>query len=217
MATEERQLPLFPLNVVLFPNATMPLQIFEERYKLMLDACLKADSQFGVVLIRSGPEVGGDAVPHAVGTVARILQVNRVKEGGSFISIVGRRRFEIQRVVQQRPYLEATVTLLEEDQTVSLSQSELAAMREAVTLYVRLAMGLRGGWICQARIPSDPTTLSYHLPGLLAVSAVEKQALLEQASTLKRLELEMELLERESETLRERVENHLGRLTFSRQ
>ena len=102
MSTEERQLPLFPLNAVLFPNATMPLQIFEERYKLMLEACLKADSQFGVVLIRSGPEVGGDAVPHAVGTVARILQVNRVKEGRSFVSIVGGRRFEIERVVQQR-------------------------------------------------------------------------------------------------------------------
>ena len=217
MSTEEQQLPLFPLNAVLFPNATMPLQIFEERYKLMLEACLKADSQFGVVLIRSGPEVGGDAVPHAVGTVARILQVNRVKEGRSFVSIVGGRRFEIERVVQQRPYLEAAVTLLEEDRTVSLSQSELDAMREAVTRYVRLAMGLRGGWIRQARIPSDPTALSYHIPGLLAVSAVEKQALLEQASTLKRLETELELLERESEPLRERVENHLGRLTFSRQ
>ncbi len=46
MSTEERQLPLFPLNVVLFPNATMPLQIFEERYKLMLDACLKTDSHW---------------------------------------------------------------------------------------------------------------------------------------------------------------------------
>ena len=65
-------LPLFPLNTVLFPNMVLPLHVFEERYKLMINTCLAQDKPFGVVLIYSGTEAGGPAVPHSVGTVARI-------------------------------------------------------------------------------------------------------------------------------------------------
>ena len=54
MDSEERVLPLFPLNTVLFPGAALPLQIFEERYKQMLQDCLAADSRFGAVLIKEG-------------------------------------------------------------------------------------------------------------------------------------------------------------------
>ncbi|MDP6513158.1 MAG: LON peptidase substrate-binding domain-containing protein, partial [SAR202 cluster bacterium] len=74
MPSAERILPLFPLNSVLFPGASIPLQIFEDRYKQMLRDCLDADSRFGVVLIKSGREVGGSAEPHATGTVAQIVQ-----------------------------------------------------------------------------------------------------------------------------------------------
>ena len=49
-----RSLPLFPLNTVLFPDATIPLHVFEERYRLMIQMCLDGDSMFGVVLIKSG-------------------------------------------------------------------------------------------------------------------------------------------------------------------
>jgi Lon protease-like protein len=52
-------LPLFPLNTVLFPGTILPLHVFEERYKQMIGACLEENSRFGVVLIRSGEEVGG--------------------------------------------------------------------------------------------------------------------------------------------------------------
>ena len=68
MSSEDRSLPLFPLNMVLFPNATLPLQIFEERYKLMMKHCLEGDSKLGVVLIKAGAEVGGPATPHSTGT-----------------------------------------------------------------------------------------------------------------------------------------------------
>ena len=71
----DRWLPLFPLNLVLFPNASMPLHVFEDRYKLMMQDCLDGDSRFGVVLIKAGSEVGEPAIPHSVGTVAQIAQV----------------------------------------------------------------------------------------------------------------------------------------------
>ena len=73
-ASRERpidDLPLFPLNTVLFPGGRLPLRIFEQRYMTMAKACLKGGSPFGVCLIREGKEVGEPAVPADVGTLAR--------------------------------------------------------------------------------------------------------------------------------------------------
>ena len=59
MTGEMRDLPLFPLNSVLFPALPLPLHIFEERYKLMIGTCTASDQLFGVCLIKEGVEVGG--------------------------------------------------------------------------------------------------------------------------------------------------------------
>src|SRR5262245_4738255 len=67
-----KDLPLFPLNTVLFPGGRLPLRIFEQRYMDMAKACLKDSSPFGVCMIREGLEVGDPAVPADVGTLARI-------------------------------------------------------------------------------------------------------------------------------------------------
>ena len=66
------EVPIFPLQTVLFPGMRLPLRIFEPRYMDMAKACLKHDGAFGVCLIREGEEVGGPAVPQAVGCLARI-------------------------------------------------------------------------------------------------------------------------------------------------
>ena len=105
MQSRERTLPLFPLNVVLFPDASLPLRIFEERYKLMMQRCLDGDSEFGVVLIRSGPEVGGPAETYSVGTVACIGEVDRLEDGQMLMSVVGLRRFRILGISLHESYL----------------------------------------------------------------------------------------------------------------
>ena len=71
------ELPIFPLGTVLFPGMPLPLHIFEERYKRMIGRCLDGDRAFGVTLLKSGREVGGPAIPHEVGTIARIVQAGR--------------------------------------------------------------------------------------------------------------------------------------------
>ena len=76
MSPEERSLAIFPLNTVLFPDVALPLQIFEERYKIMLQDCLDSDSRFGIVLIKAGAEVGEPAIPHSVGTMASLTICN---------------------------------------------------------------------------------------------------------------------------------------------
>ncbi|MCI0439606.1 MAG: LON peptidase substrate-binding domain-containing protein [Chloroflexi bacterium] len=216
MAAEERTLPLFPLNVVLFPNGALPLQIFEERYKQMLKDCLDGDSTFGVVLIKAGAEVGAPAIPYSVGTVARIAQVTEIRGGRFLVSVVGQRRFRIMSIAQYRPYMTAYVELLDDGADSWVPPAEMEAIRRAVTSYQSLALGLAGGWTQRARVPSDPAALSYRIGDMLQVRLAEKQALLEEPSAAKRLEAELDLLRRELEPLRERVATEM-RKKFSKQ
>ena len=209
-------LPLFPLNTVLFPNGSLPLQIFEERYKLMIQTCLDGDSKLGVVLIKSGAEVGEPAVPYSTGTMAHIVQVNHVEGGRMFISVTGQQRFHINAITQYRPYMAAQVEFLDDDAEAWVPSTEMEAIRRAVTQHVRMVLGLRGGWVGEARTPSDPVALSYFIAGMLQIGLPDKQALLEEPSASKRLEVELDLLRREAEGLSRRVAREL-RQRFSRQ
>ena len=65
-------LPVFPLKAVLYPRQVLPLHIFEDRYRHMLEDCLAADRMMGIVLIFAGEEAGDTPVPYPIGTVARI-------------------------------------------------------------------------------------------------------------------------------------------------
>src|SRR3990172_7303439 len=89
------ELPLFPLNAVLFPGATLPLHIFEERYKQMIRRCLEERTPFGVLLIRKGNEVGEPAEPFDVGTVADMVRVQHLQEGRMNILCRGGERFRV--------------------------------------------------------------------------------------------------------------------------
>ena len=106
------EIPLFPLNTVLFPGARLPLNIFEDRYKLMLKQCLEGPSQFGVVLISKGNEVGGAAEPYEVGTTARILAVEETEDGRYLIEVEGETRFLIEEQLHRYPYIRARVVPL---------------------------------------------------------------------------------------------------------
>ena len=211
MSSEVRVLSLFPLNTVLFPNATLPLQIFEERYKLMMKHCLEGDSKFGVVLIKSGPEVGGPATPHSIGTVAHVGEVNRAEDGRMFISVTGQQRFVIKEITQDRPYVVAEVELLDDDEEALMPPTEMEAVREAAIQHVRLALGLRGGWVREPRIPYDPAALSYFIGGMLPVDLPEKQSLLEEPSAARRLEAELDMLRRESGVIKHRMNLEMRR------
>lgn len=209
MSPQLRRLPLFPLTVVLFPNAVIPLHVFEERYKLMIQRCLDGDSQFGVVLIRSGEEVGEPAEPHSVGTVARIRRVDRLEEGRMLLNVAGESRFRIDEITQLRPYMEAEVELMQDDEGSSVSPSQVEAVRAAITRHMRLVMGLQGGWVREAKTPDGPVELSYFAAALLGCDLSEKQALLEEPSAARRLRTELLMLEQEDVVLRKRVSEEL--------
>ena len=75
-----KEMPLFPLNTVLFPGMKLPLQIFEARYHMMIRHCLEHGGRFGVALINEGKEVGETAQVWPVGTVVRSQRIPRFSE-----------------------------------------------------------------------------------------------------------------------------------------
>jgi uncharacterized protein len=88
------EIALFPLSVVLFPTGPLPLRIFETRYIDMVSRCMRDGSGFGVVLIRSGREVGPADI-FDVGTLAKIEDFHQLPDGLLGLSCVGERRFKI--------------------------------------------------------------------------------------------------------------------------
>ena len=210
MTGPQRTIPLFPLNVVLFPGGFLPLHIFEERYKLMIQRCLDNESEFGVVLIKSGLEVGGNAEPHAVGTAARIVSVRKEEDGRMNIMVTGRDRFRIDSVLMQQPYMEGVVEALDDDGPGPPEADLVSDVRQAAEEQIRLLHGLRGGWVREPKTPEDPVELSWLVCTLLQADNDVKQALLEESSTAARLQAQLPLLRSNSAVLRERIAERLG-------
>ena len=96
-----RELPLFPLSTVLYPQGPLPLRIFETRYVDMVRRCLKGGTGFGVVLIVRGREAGSAAVTAAIGTEARIVDFDQLEDGLLGLTCIGQQRIRISRAWQQ--------------------------------------------------------------------------------------------------------------------
>ncbi|MFQ6020060.1 MAG: LON peptidase substrate-binding domain-containing protein [Dehalococcoidia bacterium] len=194
------EIPIFPLNAVLFPGAVLPLHIFEERYKLMISHCLEGDGLFGAVLIRVGSEVGEPAQPFSVGTTARIVHVQKLADARMNIVSVGDQRFRILKLVRTEPYLVARVEMLEcEGDGGSLA--ELADTTASLFAeYYRLFLALSGQWTRTIGMPQEAATVADFVASRLSLSLWAKQRLLETLSVRRRLETEVTIL---SETIRD--------------
>lgn len=195
------ELPLFPLNSVLFPGATLPLHIFEERYRQMVEACLESNAPFGALLIRSGSEVGETAKPFDIGTTARIVRVQHLDEGRMNLVCVGEQRFRLIRKVSEAPYLVGEVeslqsTDVEGDEARDLADKVAALFAE----YFRLYLAAAHQWTRQIGMPGAPGELADFVGSRLGVSLWTKQRLLEELSVRRRLEMEVETL---SDAIRE--------------
>lgn len=105
-------IPIFPLDTVLFPDGRLPLRIFEQRYVDMTKVCIGEDDVFGVCLILDGGEAGTPAVPHAIGCTARIAEWDVPAPGLFTLLVRGERPFRIlERRVQRDGLIRAQVEL----------------------------------------------------------------------------------------------------------
>jgi Lon protease-like protein len=179
MSDSGNRIPLFLLNTVLFPGMTLPLRVFEPRYVQMVSDCLEGSPVFGVVLIREGREVGGPAVPYAVGTTARIIGVERKGQDNLHITTVGERRFHLLGLEHDRPYL---VGITESFPLGDQDAPEVGALLEMhaalLTRYLELLSRASAVEIRLQRQPETPEAMAHLVAMLLQVPASVKQRLL---------------------------------------
>jgi Lon protease-like protein len=168
-------LPLFPLEIVVFPGAPLPLHIFEPRYKEMIGECLSQERPFGMVRAKE------NAIS-AIGCSARIIDVIKKYEDGRMdIAAEGAQRFEIIQVNQERSFLQAEVAFFDDEpSTVSKSATDTV-----VQLHEQL-FAVMGQTV---EVDRDAAFLSYRLAQDLPVDLDFKQTLLEMKSEAERVEI----------------------------
>ena len=188
------ELPLFPLNTVLFPGMPLPLHIFEERYKLLVNDCSRDHKPFGVVLIKAGIEVGATAEPHPVGTTTLITGLERLPEGRFNIETVGQDRFRILELRTDKPYLTALVEdfPITNPDTVA-TRAAADQLRPWVSRYMSLLARAAETPFDAARLPSEPLALAYLAAIVLQTPPASKQILLTLPSATELLQEERKL------------------------
>ena len=200
---EAQKIPLFPLSTVLFPGGTIPLQIFEDRYHSMVQDCLDTDSKFGIVLIKEGQEVGGNAVPHKVGTLARITKIRKLPQNRLYLTAVGETRFNIIELIQDKAYLEGLVEIHNPPPAEDIEEQSLKEAQTAAFRHLKAIVSMNGGWVKKAQtpLPTDPDQLSFFLAQLIQGSNKVRQTILEEASIKKRIEIALFHLQTESKNI----------------
>ena len=176
--------PIFPLHTVLFPGGPLPLRVFEPRYLDMVSHCMRTDSAFGVCLIQDGAEAGGPAVPHRIGTLAKIVDWNKLPEGLLGITALGGSRFSIDDThVADNQLLQGMVTVLPEPaadefppELTILPRVLKQILSEAGPLYDSIERDF-----------NDSNWVGYRLAEILPLDANVRQKLLEQEDSLQRL------------------------------
>jgi Lon protease-like protein len=185
----EMDIPLFPLpNLVLFPNIVVPLHIFEDRYKTMINSCVDHGEVFGLVLLRSGAEDENEQSIHRVGVSVRIVEVERLEQGRMNVLCEGESRFRIHRFTQQLPFWKGTVEFFE-DQELRAAESLYEQVAELYRGVAALSAKLSGSDPAELILPESATDLSFMVSYVLDIEGEEKQRLLEMTSTTERLRM----------------------------
>lgn len=176
--------PMFPLGSVLLPGRVLPLHVFEPRYRSLVEHCLAGDGAFGVVLIERGSEVGGGDVRFSVGTLAHIVQAERVADD---------------------PYPRARIDLL--DDVVDRApegavEAVRSGLREVLALHSRLGAPVDD---VEVVLADDPVRASFEAVAASPIGPLDAQALLEVDDAVARLEMLAGHLRDEIEVLRFRL------------
>ena len=206
-----RELPLFPLPVVLFPGVPMPFHIFEPRYRQMLSDVRAGNNLFGISYFdASASDQDRPPLGH-VGCAAEVVEVQQMPDGRSNILTVGLIRYRVESYVEKgEPYLVGQVSFFE-DEAEDERLLETRA-REVSELFTRIARAVRTINDERASLPelpeAEPERLSFLVAGAMEMEAEDKQQLLELVSTAKRLQRIRDLLAQAVRGYEERARMH---------
>jgi len=180
---EVRDLPLFPLNAVLFPGGPMPLRIFEPRYLDMVSRCLREQTGFAIVLIGDGQEPQGAVSFAATGTEARIVDFDRLEGGLLGIRCLGRERVRVVEAWREPDGLNRGRVLDIPADSVVPVPPEQAWLAEVV----RQVLPEAGDAYRDVEIREDAAWIGNRLAEILPLSLSDKQMLLEMTDPVERL------------------------------
>jgi ATP-dependent Lon protease len=175
-------LGLFPLGIVLFPTEQIPLHIFELRYRELIDECLENEQPFGLVLADE------EAGIRDVGTLAHILDIERLEDGRMNIVVEGRDRFEVTELTDERSFHTAEAGSYDDED----DPAGHALVERGLSLFARLVD------LTEAEVETPDAghpQLSYALAARFELAAEIKQPLLEERSERQRLEQVCDILE----------------------
>ncbi len=170
-----RRLPLFPLNLVLYPLERLPLHIFEPRYIEMVQFCLARSTPFVIVLQHEGKTAG-------VGCTARIERiVERMDDGRMDIVVVGEERVRLQNIFSNLPYLTAEVEAVPD----LPEEPDSTGKERAITQHMRL-LELAGRTV-RPSLYQHVEYVSFVLAPNAGLDPLQKQQVLEMVSEAERI------------------------------
>ncbi len=177
------EIPLFPLNVVLFPSMPLHLHIFEERYKKMINLCIAEDRPFGMVLAnQNGTVIGANGAPepNRIGCAAHIQQVKPLRDGRMDIVNTGRERFRVVDFKYDQPFLVGVVENLE--LTSELNKEDKikgAYLKKLLKNYLNVLATMGNMEINLEELPKGAIDTAYLAASLMQIPLNQKQAILE--------------------------------------
>jgi Lon protease-like protein len=196
-------LPLFPLESVLYPGVVLPLHIFEQRYRLLVQELSELPEgtprRFGVVAIREGREVGADGARALfdVGCTAEIDSITPVGASQFDVVTTGVHRFKIRSIDTTGAYVRGEVDFYDEPTDQEAEVLAPAAMSLFATYQEALARARDVPVVALPELPDDPTVLSYLIAAAMVLDVADKQRLLAVPDTTSRLRIEGHMLRRE--------------------
>lgn len=200
-----QEVPLLLLEAVLFPGAKMPLTVFEERDKRLLEDCLSGDCRLGVALLKRPSTIDKPAEYCEVGTLARIVHAEITPENQIVVMLRGEQRFRVVEIIQYEPYWVGRVEILSSRFSfISLQLTHLANRLSAMLYrYIELREIADKLALADMMLPTDLMSLGYRIGALLDVPLHEKQELLEVDDINELLLRELEILNREIKRLQQ--------------
>lgn len=177
-------LPMFPLGSALLPHMPTMLRVFEDRYLVMLSRILQEEpSEFGIVLIERGQEVGGGEKRFSTATVAQISQLD-TDEGHVLLVAEGQRRIEVVEWLEDDPYPRAEVRDLPELEW----DDELQPLRDRAEILVRRLVARASEfvdqpWSADVEVAAEPVAAAWQLAGIAPLAELDRVRLLQSATT----------------------------------
>ena len=199
-------IPLFPLGVVLLPQMKMPLHIFEERYKAMINECIDQSKPFGIVYF-DGKQI------QKIGCTASITKVlKRYGDGRMDILTTGEKRFHIEYLDESKAYLQAGALHID-DQDEQVTDEDDTLLHEAIQLLKKLGQvsGIQSSYDRVGDL--DLKQMSFMIPGSEGFTMEERQRFLEMTSPHERIRKGVDVLRKV--ILRAEINQEISRIIGS--